>query len=268
MVFAIHKAMSVREKILKMANRSKGAHVGSCLSVVDILTYLYFKELRIRPEDTLWEDRDYFLMSKGHGAMALYAVLAERGVIDEKLLKGYMQEDGTLPAHLDRFSVPGIEVSAGALGHGLSIAVGIAHGLKLRSKKNRVFVLMGDGECQEGSVWEAAMLAPKLKLSNLTVIVDLNDLQGYGRPSELVSFYPFAEKWKAFGWEAVEADGHNFDSLRSAFTRADRSSLPSVIIAKTVKGKGISFMEDELKWHYFIVTDEHLSAALMELKGA
>lgn len=259
---------SLRLSILEMAHRSGSPHVGSCMSCVDVLAYLYFEELALRPAEPDWEWRDFFLLSKGHAAMALYAVLSERGVIDKTLLDGYMLDGGTLPAHLDRFVAPGIEISAGALGHGLPMGLGMAQGLKLRGKKNRVFVLMGDGESQEGSVWEAAMMAPTLCLDNLVAIIDHNNLQGYGRPCEIMHFNPIAEKWRAFGWHAVEADGHDFAQLAATFTEARSSHRPTVVILKTIKGKGISFMEDELKWHYFVVTDERLAAARKELEHA
>lgn len=268
MTSLIKTATQIRHRILDMAHRSRGAHVGSCLSIVDILTYVYFKKLEFDPGRPDSPDRDYFILSKGHGAMALYAVLAQRGIIPEEMLGGYMIDGGTLPAHLDRFSAPGIEVSAGSLGHGLSIGLGIAHGLKMKNKKNKVLVLMGDGETQEGSVWEAAMAAPKLVGSNLVAMIDYNNLQGYGRPTEICAFDPVAEKWAAFGWTVVEADGHDFNSIEQAFATAGRADRPCMIVFRTTKGKGVSFMEDELKWHYFIITDDRLTRARKELSDA
>jgi transketolase len=179
-----------------------------------------------------------------------------------------MQNDGTLPAHLDRFSAPGIEMSAGALGHGLSVGLGISHGCKLKEKNNRVFVLMGDGEIQEGSVWEAAMMAPMTGANNLVAMVDCNNLQGYGRPREIMCVEPMLEKWRAFGWYAVDADGHDFHDIHRAVKSATLSEQPSVILFNTIKGKGVSFMEDQLKWHYYIVTDEILEQAMKELAHA
>lgn len=261
-------ANRIRNRILDMAHRSKSAHVGSCLSIVDVLTHMYFKELRYDPRQPDWPGRDYFILSKGHGAMALYATLAEKGVIPSEWLDGYMLDGGTLPAHLDRFSAPGIEVSAGSLGHGLPMGLGLAHGLKMKQKSNRVFVLMGDGESQEGSVWEAAMMAPKLGLDNLVAMIDHNNLQGYGRPTDICHYHPITDKWNAFGWTTVEADGHDFESLNRAFRTVEKAGRPSMIILHTTKGKGVSFMEDELKWHYFIVTDERLEHAKRELNDA
>jgi transketolase len=262
------RTAALRLKILEMAHRSGSPHVGSCLSCIDAIFYLYAEVLNFNPDDPEWDGRDYFILSKGHAAMALYVTLAESGIIPEKLLQGYMQDNGTLPAHLDRFSCPGIEVSAGSLGHGLPMAVGIAHGMKLSGRRSRIFALIGDGESQEGSIWEAAMLAPKLRLDNLTVLVDFNNLQGFGRPCELVQFEPLQAKWQAFGWQAVLADGHRLESLRTAFNTALAASHPAVVVLKTIKGKGVSFMEDELKWHYFAVGDEHIRQARAELTHA
>ena len=261
-------AGTLRRRILRMAHKSRAGHVGCCLSMIDILTYLYFCEICIDPLNPNWENRDYFILSKAHAAMGLYAVLAEKGFFDVKLLDDYNAENGTLPSHLDRLNTPGVEVSAGSLGHGLSLALGIAHGLKLRGRVNRVFTLMGDGETQEGSVWEAAMLAPKLGLDNLIAMIDFNNLQGYGRPTEITHFEPMDKKWEAFGWEVIKADGHDFHELRRAFLSAGDCRKPCIIILHTVKGKGVSFMEDQLKWHYYIVTDNRLTRAIKELEDA
>lgn len=252
---------NIRKTIIEMAHTSKSPHVGSALSCVDILSALYFKVLNIPVPFS--ESRDYFLLSKAHAAMALYATLFHKGVMSREQIEGYYKNNGTLPAHTDRSLNDYIEISAGSLGHGLPIAVGLAHSIKLKNEKNRVFVLMGDGEMQEGSVWEAAMLAPKLGLNNLTVLIDRNNLQGYGRATELLHFYPIEEKWKSFGWESVTIDGHNEDDIAKACIISDR---PKTIICDTTKGKGVSFMEDELKWHYFLVQDEHRTKAMKELE--
>ncbi len=262
------KSKRIRSQILKMAHRSGGPHVGSCLSIVEILTYLYFCRLNITAQTIASDERDYFILSKGHAAMSLYATLAEKNIIDHEILKGYLLDNGTLPAHLDKFSAPGIEVSAGSLGHGLPMALGIAHGLKMRAKNNRVCVVMGDGETQEGSVWEAAMLAPTLDLDNLTVFIDHNNLQGYGRPLDLMHFAPILDKWQAFGWQVYECNGHDFQQIHNVSQQAFNSNGPSMVCLNTTKGKGVSFMEDELKWHYFIVTDELLTKALEEINHA
>jgi transketolase len=261
-------AKRLRIEILKMANRSKGPHVGSCLSCIDILAHLYFNQLKIDSGIQGRQERDYFILSKGHGAMALYATLVEKGIIERQLLEGYMQNEGTLPAHLDRFSAHGIEVSTGSLGHGLSLGLGLAKGFKLRKMPNRIYVLMGDGEIQEGSVWEAAMMAPAIGVDNLIAMIDYNNLQGYGRPNEIMSFEPVIDKWRAFGWYVLEADGHDFESIEKAFVAALSKAKPAVIIFHTIKGKGVSFMENELKWHYYIVTDELLTKAMEEFDNA
>lgn len=258
MDFKTH-AQAIRIKILEMAHASKSPHVGSSLSVTDILTTLYFGVLRLE----CWEERDICILSKAHSAMALYGTLAQKGIMDEVMLEGYYRNKGTLPAHLDPFSAKGIETAGGSLGHGLPMGLGLAFGFKQARKDRNVFVVMGDGESQEGSVWEAALFAPKLGVDNLTVIIDYNNLQGYGRARDLCAFEPFADKWRAFGWDVCEVDGHDYEALQSALTL--KTSRPKAIIARTTKGKGVSFMEDQLIWHYYIVTAEHLAQAKGEL---
>lgn len=256
-------AREIRKTIIATANKSKSPHVGSALSCVDILTTLYFDTLRLEP----WEERDIFIMSKGHAALSLYCVLAGRGIIDKKLLDGYYQNNGTLPAHLDKFTAKGVEVSAGSLGHGFNIGLGIAYGLKKKKENRKVYVLIGDGESQEGSIWEGALFASKLGIDNFTAIMDYNNLQGYGRPNEICSFEPVADKWKAFGWDVYKVDGHDFAEISHALQQPNHQK-PRIIIAKTTKGKGVSYMENELKWHYFIVTDELRDKAILELDAA
>lgn len=252
-------ATNIRKNILHMANLSSSPHVGSALSCVDILTLLYFDALHL--ED--YENRDIFILSKAHGAMALYATLYEKGYLSKDDIEGYYQNGGTLPAHTDKCTNPYIEVSAGSLGHGLSMALGIAHSFKLKNEIRDVYVLMGDGESQEGSVWEAAMLAPKLKLNNLTVFIDRNNLQGYGRASELLSYEPIDEKFKAFNWDVFRVNGHDHKAIKEVLEI--KTKKPKMVICDTIKGRGVSFMEDKLIWHYYIVTDEVKSKALDEL---
>lgn len=256
-------AKKIRKTIIEMAHSSKGPHVGSALSCADILSALYFKVMNIPVPFS--EQRDYFLLSKAHSAMSLYSTLFHKGVMSKEQIDGYYKNNGTLPAHTDKELNDYVEISAGSLGHGLPMAVGLAHSIKLRAEQNRVFVLMGDGEMQEGSVWEAAMLAPKIGLNNLTVLIDRNNLQGYGRATELLHFYPIEEKWTSFGWDAITVDGHNEDAIAKACEMSDK---PKVIICDTTKGKGVSFMEDELKWHYFLVQDDHKEIAFKELNNA
>lgn len=255
-------AKNIRQNILRIANSSKGPHTGTALSCVDILTLLYFDILNIESFDD--QNRDIFILSKGHGAMALYATLYEKGYLSQEDFFSYYQNDGVLPAHLDKDTNSAIEVSSGSLGHGLPQALGFAYSKKLKGLTSKVYVLMGDGETQEGSIWESAMLAPKMGLDNLVVFIDRNNLQGYGRPSELVSFEPIDEKFQSFNWDVFRVDGHNFNAMQSAID--SESDKPKMIICDTVKGKGVSFMEDEMKWHYFIVTDELMKQGIEELE--
>jgi transketolase len=254
-------AMQIRRDIIEMAYRSGGPHVGSALSSADILATLYFDVLRLDP----WERRDIFILSKAHASMSLYATLAARGIMVHELLETYCKDNSTLPAHLDRMSGPGIECSAGSLGHGFNIGLGMAYGFKQQRSNRRVYALIGDGESQEGSIWEGALFAPAQGLDNFTVIMDYNNLQGYGRARDICSFEPVAAKWEAFGWQVCCVDGHNHWELRSAL-QSESSGKPRMVIARTVKGKGVSFMEDELIWHYYIVTDEHRANAMKELQ--
>jgi len=255
-------ACNIRRLIIEVAAKSRSAHVGSSLSCVDILTVLYFNELRI--DMNQWEDRDIFVLSKGHAAMALYAVLAQRGFISFDTFWGYCQNNGILPAHLDRFVHPTIEVSAGSLGHGFNIALGMSYGYMLKGDSRRVFTLIGDGESEEGSIWEGAEVAAKLGLDNFTAFLDYNNLQGYGRPNDLMHYEPVADKWHSFRWQPYQVNGHDFSQMLEALKKP-RNGKPKIIIACTIKGKGVSFMEDQLKWHYFIVTEEIKKQALREL---
>jgi transketolase len=253
-------SLNIRKNILHIANLSASPHIGSALSCTDILSTLYFKVLKI--DD--YENRDLFILSKAHSAMALYATLYEKELLCKEDMEGYYQNGGTLPAHTDRSTNKYIEISAGSLGHGLPIATGMAHALKLKKSNRQVYVLMGDGESQEGSIWETAMLAPKLELNNLTVFIDRNDLQGYGRASEILSYEPIDEKFKSFNWEVLRIDGHNHKAIEDAI--AFKTNKPKMIICDTIKGKGVSFMENELVWHYYIVTDEIKQQAIKELE--
>lgn len=252
-------SVNIRKNILNIAHLSKGPHTGTALSCADILAVLYFDTLNITDDDS----RDIFIMSKGHGAMALYSTLYEKGLLSEEVFTSYYKNGGSLPAHLDRDTCKYIEVSSGSLGHGLPMALGFALARKKRGTDERIAVLMGDGEVQEGSVWEAAMLAPKLGLDNLLAIVDRNNLQGYGRPSELVQIEDLEDKFRSFGWDTARISGHDHTAMKQTFN--SRTGKPLAVICDTIKGKGVSFMEDELKWHYFIVTDEIYANALKEL---
>ena len=256
---------NIRNSILHMVHYSKSSHVGTCLSMVEILYTLYFRILRIDPQDPGKPDRDKFILSKGHGSAALYATLAERGFYDKSVLDRYYVDDGILPGHLDMTAVPGIDASAGSLGHGLSIAVGMAIANRQMKNPGRVYVILGDGECNEGSVWEAVMLASSLKLSNLTAIIDYNKIQSFGRTNDIINQENMGERWKAFGWETHEINGHDPDSIEAACLAPQ--TRPKAIIADTVKGKGVSFMEDKLEWHYKSPNDSQLMEALQELES-
>lgn len=244
-------ACNVRKSIMRMLTESKSGHTGGSLSAVDILTTLYFYKMRHRAGEPNWPERDRFVLSKGHAAPALYAVLAEAGYFPKEELMTLRKLGSRLQGHPDRRKLPGVEASTGSLGQGISIACGIALCGKLIDRKNyRVYTLLGDGENQEGEVWEAAMSAAHYKLDNLCAVLDYNGLQIDGLVKDVMNIEPIADKWRAFGWNVVEVDGHDIDGLIKAFDDAEKiKGKPSIIIAKTVKGKGVSFMEGKAKYH-------------------
>jgi transketolase len=257
--------VNIRKAVVRMTHRSRSSHIGSCLSTCEILYTLYFRVMHIDPSLPAAPERDRFILSKGHGSAALYATLAERGFFSASLLEGFYCDGGTLPGHLDMTAAPGIEASAGSLGHGLSLGVGMAIANRTAGNPGRVFVLLGDGECNEGSVWEAVMLAATLRLNNLTAIVDNNGLQGFGRTHDVIDQKNLADRWRAFGWDVHDVDGHSLAGLEAGL-RAPQQG-PKAVIARTVKGKGVCFMEDRLEWHYRSPSDEQCTAALDELDG-
>ncbi|MCM8814644.1 MAG: transketolase [Candidatus Omnitrophica bacterium] len=260
-------ARDARKKIVIMHSRSNSSHIGSAFSVVEILVSLYFCIMRIKPDDPCWEGRDRFILSKGHAASALYAVLALKGFFPENILDTYAIDGGKLFGHVTKDVVPGAETSTGSLGHGLSIGAGMAIAGKYDKRKFRVFVLMSDGECDEGAIWETALFASHHKLDNLVAIIDYNKLQSFGRTNEVVNLEPLAKKWEAFGWAVREVDGHSFPRLIRIFSSIPLQRYkPNLIIAHTIKGKGISFMENKLEWHYKSPDETHLAMALNELK--
>jgi transketolase len=256
-------ARAIRKSILSMMHNSRSSHIGGCFSIVEILYSLYFDVLNIDPQNPQKKDRDIFILSKGHSSAALYATLAHRGFFPQEWLARYYIDDGLLPGHLDMTVVPGVECSAGSLGHGLSIGLGMAIARTIRKEQGRVFVLVGDGECNEGSVWEAVMLAGTRAVDRLTLIIDYNHLQGMGR--DVINQSNFAERFSSFGWKSIEVDGHDIDMLRSVLSAASSEAAPTAIVAHTIKGKGVSFMEDRLEWHYKSPNDEQLAAGLVEL---
>ena len=243
-------AARIRARALWMSYMARSSHIGSCLSIADILAVLYGGVLRLDPSDPVGRDRDRFVLSKGHAAAILYAVLAERGFIPIEHLATYCRDGSYLTGHVSH-SVPGVEVSTGSLGHGLPMACGMAMAGKADGSTRRVIALLSDGELDEGSNWEAILSAPRFELHNLTVIVDYNKIQSFGRVSEVLPLEPLARKWSAFRWAVREIDGHNHAEIRRAFGEAPfEPGKPSAIIAHTVKGKGVEFMEDRLEWHY------------------
>lgn len=259
-------ALDVRKSVLDIIYRTKSPHVGSSFSAVEVLTALYFKILRISPEDRAGEERDRFILSKGHACATLYAVLAMRGFMSREDLAGFAVDGGLLEHHPNIDLGRGIEVSTGSLGHGLSIGAGMALAGRADGRNYRVLVLLSDGELNEGSVWEAVMFAGHHRLGNLIAIVDANKMQALGFTREILHLEPIAEKWKSFGWEAREVNGHSFEEIFSAFESlpADR---PLVVVLNTVKGKGVSFMENNILWHYRCPDAGEYERALRELRG-
>ena len=261
------KAKTVRKNIISMLTEAKSGHPGGSLSAVEILTYLYFKEMNVNPDNPSQQDRDRFVLSKGHGAPVLYSTLAEKGYFPKEELLKLRKTGAMLQGHPDMKGTPGIDMSTGSLGQGLSAANGMALAGKLDNKDYRVFVLMGDGEMQEGQIWEAAMTGAHYGLDNVTAFIDNNGLQIDGENKEVMNVEPIEEKWKAFGWHTIRIDGHDFEQIENAVLEAKNTKgKPTVIIAKTVKGKGISFMENEVGWHGVAPNQEQSQQALKELE--
>lgn len=244
-------AWKIRRHAIEMTHLSGGSHVGAILSEADAIAVLYGEVLNVDPKNPDWEERDRFILSKGHAGAGVYAALAECGFFDIEELKTHYQNGSRLSGHVSHKGVPGIELSTGALGHGLSVGIGRALAAKKDNKAYRTYVMLGDGECDEGSVWEAAMFANHFKLDNLVAIIDHNKMQSLDFCENTISLAPFADKWKAFGWNVISIDGHNHDELKKAFVDAKAfKNKPTVIISNTIKGKGISFMENDILWHY------------------
>ncbi len=259
-------ARRIRGKVIEMSHRAETPHLGSALSCVDILTAAYGSVLRIDPGAPADPGRDRFILSKGHAATALYAALAFHGFFPESLLDTYASHGSRLEEHPTPNCVPGVEAATGSLGHGLPLGLGMALASRIQERPYRVYVTMSDGECNEGSSWEAAMMAPAQGVVNLCAIVDFNRWQATGRSCEVMALCPLREKWQAFGWSATEVDGHDVKALAELMQRVpDGSGKPVAIIANTVKGKGVSFMEDDNNWHYRVPTADELSAARKEL---
>ena len=257
------KAAGIRRDLLTMIHNAKAGHTGGALSSADILTALYYDVMRVNPADPKWEGRDFFVLSKGHSVEGLFCILADKGFYDKKELDTFCRFGSRFIGHPNN-RIPGVEVNTGALGHGLPVATGMAKGLKMSGRTNRVFVLMGDGELAEGSIWEAAMAASHYKLDNLTAIIDRNRLQISGDTETVMAQEPLAERWRAFGWHVVELDGNDMAALLAEFRKDPLADKPRLIIARTVKGKGVKEMENIPKWHHGVPDDELFASAMRQ----
>ncbi len=262
-------ARNVRIGIIDAVHSASSGHPGGSLSIADIITYLYFEEMNINPEDPQWAERDTLVLSKGHTSPALYSVLAQRGFIPVEDLKTFRKTDSYLQGHPDRKGTPGVDMTSGSLGQGVSVACGLALAAKLDGAERRSYAIVGDGESEEGQVWESAMFAAHYKLDNLCFILDLNGLQIDGPITEVMNPTPHDTKFEAFGWNVIKCDAHDFNSIEAAFKAArECKGKPSVIIANSIKGKGVSFMENSVNWHGAAPNDEQYAVAIAELEAA
>jgi len=255
----------IRKKVIEISHQANASHLGSALSCIDLLTVLYSQVLKIDKNNLFDENNDKFILSKGHAAAAIYTTLAYHGFFPIEKLVDFGNEGGKLAEHPGPFCVPGIEIATGSLGHGLPIGSGMALAGKIKNKNYQVYVLMSDGECNEGSVWEAALFAASKKLNNLNVIIDYNKWQATGRSNEVMALHPLKEKWQAFGWEAHEINGHDQEQILKILNAPRDNTKPRVIVANTIKGKGVSFMEDDNNWHYRVPTAEEVKKAHDEI---
>jgi transketolase len=263
-----HACEMARRDLLATLHTVGSGHSGPCLSIIEILTTLYFHELRIDPADPKWPDRDRFVLSKGHGALGFYTVLVQRGLIPRHELATFESLGSRLQGHVDSNWLPWVELTTGSLGQGLSVALGMAMGAKRLGKDIRAYCLLGDGETQEGNIWEAAMSAAKFEQDNLVAIVDWNKLQGGVTLDVMPSMEPYIPKWEAFGWHVIDAPGHDIAALLRAYHEARQvQGKPTIIVARTVKGKGVSYMENKVEWHGGKVTDELYDRAMLEING-
>jgi transketolase len=266
--FLQDKARNLRVEAIKMIHKAKSGHPGGSLSIADIMAVLYFDELRVDAKNPVWRDRDRFILSKGHVCPIWYAVLAEKGFFPKEELATLRKLGSKLQGHPDMKKVPGLDMTTGSLGNGLGIGVGMAKAAKIDQKDYRVYVAVGDGEVQEGAIWEAAMSAAHYKLDNLVVIVDKNNLQVDGFVSDIMAIDPIDEKFKAFGFTVLTIDGHDIEQICEVFAKARQTKgKPTCIIANTVKGKGVSFMENVCSWHGTAPNDEQFGIAMQELGG-
>lgn len=257
-------ARRIRVHAIKMVNRGGSSHIGSVLSIADILAVLYGNVLKFDAKNPKWVDRDRFILSKGHAGAGVYAVLAESGFFNAERLLEHCQNGSVFSGHVSHKGIPGVELSTGSLGHGLPVAVGMAYAGKIDNRTNNVVVVMSDGECDEGSNWEAALFSSHHKLDNLIIIIDRNNLQSMTTTENTLQLEPLDDKWKSFGWDVVTVDGHNHDDLIAAMNNTTQDK-PKCIIAKTIKGKGVSYMENAVEWHYRTPLNENYETALKEL---
>ena len=263
-------AWLIRRHGLEMTHLSRGSHIGAIFSVAEIMAVLYTGVMNVNPAEPAMPDRDRLILSKGHAGAAVYAALAERGFFPVEELKTHYANGSRLSGHVSHKGVPGVEFSTGSLGHGLAVGAGMALGAKMDKAPWRTYVILGDGECDEGSVWEAALQAHQYRLDNLIAVVDHNRMQSLDFCEKTIALEPFADKWRDFGWQVQVVDGHDVDALQAAFARAKDNlggGKPSVIIAETTKGKGVSFMENDILWHYRTPQGEEYDAALKELEA-
>lgn len=258
-------AKEIRRQSLSMIVSAHASHIGSSYSIIELLVYLYERVLQINPNKPWDPNRDRFILSKGWGISALYAVLARKGFLKKELLEEYCKDGSKMIGIATRNGLPGIEATTGSMGHGLPIGVGMAKAMKIQKKNSRVYVIMSDGECDEGSTWEAMLLGAHHKLDNLTAIIDYNKWQSFGKTNEVLNLEPLSDKWKSFNWETQEIDGHNFTEISKAFEHSIRfKNKPNVIIAHTIKGKGLSAIEDKNEWHYQTPRENEIEIARKE----
>ncbi len=260
-------AKKIRLHALRMTSRGSSSHIGSVFSMADIIAVLYGAILKVKPEEPKWVDRDRFILSKGHAGAGVYAALAERGFFSIDTLNTHYQDGSILSGHISHKGIPGVEFSTGSLGHGLSVGAGMAYSAKLNNQNHRVFVVLSDGECDEGSNWEAILFSSHHKLDNLTVVIDYNKIQSLASVSDTLGLEPFADKWRSFGWAVAEVDGHDHAQLLDRLGHLPlNNEKPTCIIAHTTKGKGVSFMENSVLWHYRTAKGDEYNAALSELE--
>lgn len=262
-------ARRIRLHVVRMTSAGGSSHVASALSMTDILAVLYGVVLRLNPQDPRWADRDRVILSKGHAGAGMYAALAERGFFPTQTLLSHYRDGSLLSGHVSHKGIPGVELSTGSLGHGLSVAAGMALACKADRRTCRVYTILSDGECDEGSIWEAALFASHHRLEHLVAVVDYNKIQSLDLVANTLALEPFAEKWKAFGWQVVETDGHDHDSLQRALGSVPAEpGKPTVVLAHTTKGKGVSFMENSVLWHYRTARGDEFDAAIAELEAS